>query len=87
MTERLERRIRRDFRDDAPYVLEQLRLYRPYLGEKQDRERLEAAVVLLSQGDLSRFERALTFDWRDACVWSGMGGNWHPVLDRELGPG
>jgi len=28
---------------------------------------------------------AASIDWRDAFVWSGMGGNWYPVLDAEFG--
>jgi hypothetical protein len=85
-TPRLQRRVRRDFGEDAELVLERLREYTPAMGEKQDRERLEAGIVLLAKGDVSRLDELFARDWRDVLVWSGLGANWHPVLEQELGP-
>jgi hypothetical protein len=81
---RVEARVRRDFaRADVDRAL---RLLESLYAEKQDPERYQGAVVILARGQLERAEWAASIDWRDAFVWSGMGGNWYPVLDREFGP-
>ena len=81
---RVEARVRRDF---APADVDRvLRLLESLHAEKQDPERYQGAVVILARGELQRAEWAASIDWRDALVWSGMGGNWYPVLDREFGP-
>jgi hypothetical protein len=81
---RVEARVRRDFaRADVDRAL---RLLESLHAEKQDPERYQGAVVILARGQLERAEWAASIDWRDAFVWSGMGGNWYPVLDREFGP-
>jgi hypothetical protein len=81
---RVEARVRRDFaRADVDRAL---RLLKSLHAEKQDPERYQGAVVILARGQLERAEWAASIDWRDAFVWSGMGGNWYPVLDREFGP-
>jgi hypothetical protein len=80
---RVEARVRRDF---APADVDRvLRLLESLHAEKQDPERYQGAVVILARGELERAEWAASIDWRDAFVWSGMGGNWYPVLDREFG--
>jgi hypothetical protein len=80
---RVEARVRRDF---APADVDTvLRLLESLHAEKQDAERYQGAVVILARGELARAEWAASIDWRDAFVWSGMGGNWYPVLDREFG--
>jgi RimJ/RimL family protein N-acetyltransferase len=82
VSERLQARVRRDFGDDAELVLDRLeRLH----AEKQSPERYQAAVVLLARGELARLEWAAGIDWRDAFVWSGLGGNWERRLEDELG--
>jgi hypothetical protein len=84
ISRRLEARVRRDFAPaDVEPVLDRLR---DLHAEKQSPERYQAAVVILARGDLERLEWAAGIDWRDAFVWSGLGSNWYPVLDRELGP-
>ncbi len=55
-------------------------------AERQSPERYQTAVVLLARGELARLEWAAGIDWRDAFVWSGLGGNWQRELERELGP-
>jgi hypothetical protein len=80
---RVERRVRRDF---APADVDRvLQLLESLHAEKQDPERYQGAIVILARGELERAAWAASIDWRDAFVWSGMGGNWHPVLDREFG--
>ncbi len=84
VTPRVEARVRRDF---APADVDQVLLLLESLhAEKQDPERYQGAVVILARGRLERAAWAASIDWRDAFVWSGMGGNWYPVLDREFGP-
>jgi hypothetical protein len=84
VSKRVEARVRREFGSvDADGVLRQLEGLH---AEKQDPERYHAAVVLLARGDTARVEWATGIDWRDAFVWSGLGGNWGPRLDEEFGP-
>ena len=84
VSSRVAARVRRDF---APADVDRvLRLLESLHAEKQDPERYQAAVVLLARGELDRLEWASGIDWRDAFVWSGLGGNWHPKLDEEFGP-
>lgn len=53
-------------------------------------ERVQAAIVILAAGDLSRLREALDLaklDWRDVLVSAGLAnGDWPTRLDRELGP-
>jgi hypothetical protein len=60
------------------------------LGEKQDPERVQAAVVIPARGDLDVFAELVELarvDWRDVLVGSGFGDDDWPVrLDQELGP-
>lgn len=75
--------MRRDFGVEAERVLRRLEALE---AEKQSPERYHAAVVLLARGDLARVEWAAGIDWRDAFVWSGLGGNWEPRVADEFGP-
>lgn len=76
--------MRRDFGTaDAERVLSRLEELE---AGKQAPERLHAAVVLLARGDVARVEWARTIDWRDAFVWSGLGSDWEPQVDKEFGP-
>jgi hypothetical protein len=73
-------------RDFPPAKVDRvLELLESLEAEKQDPERYQGAIVILARGDLERAMRAASIDWRDAFVWSGMGGNWYPVLDAEFG--
>ena len=74
--------MRREFDEtDAERVLRTLeRLH----AAKQTPERLHAAVVLLARGEMARVEWAAGIDWRDAFVWSGLGGNWEPRVAEEF---
>jgi hypothetical protein len=84
VSKRVEARVRWEFTSaDADCVLRQLEGLH---AEKQDPERYHAAVVLLARGETARVEWAAGIDWRDAFVWSGLGGNWEPRLDEEFGP-
>ena len=86
---RLEDRVRKDFGARADEALGRLATLSPPLAEKQSRERLEAAVVLLAGGDPMKLARAAADaerDWRDVVVWSGLGnGDWAARVDEELG--
>jgi len=89
-TARLSRRVHEDFAgDDAELVMSLLRdlagMPGPAVGE-----RVQAAVVKLSLGDLSRLDAQLAevrMDWRDVLVAAGFAGeDWRERLDEYLGP-
>jgi hypothetical protein len=83
VTQRVAARVRRDF---PPAEVDRvLGLLESLEAEKQDPERYQGAVVILARGEFERAVWAASIDWRDAFVWSGMGGNWYPVLDAEFG--
>lgn len=83
VTPRVAARVCRDF---PPAEVERvLALLESLEAERQDPERYQGAVVILARGELERAVWAASIDWRDAFVWSGMGGNWYPVLDAEFG--
>jgi hypothetical protein len=86
---RLERRVRRDFSGAAAEVaLARLAGVRLARAEKQDPERIQAAIVALAAGDPEGLEsaaRSAESDWRDVLVWSGLGnGDWRAVLNDLL---
>jgi hypothetical protein len=84
ISSRIEARVLRDFgAAEAARVLMRLEGLH---AEKQAPERYHAAVLLLARGDLARLEWAAEIDWRDAFVWSGLGGNWEPRIAEEFGP-
>jgi len=91
---RLERRLRRDFSDPgsadtAVRELAELPRRAGYETHAFADERVQAAIVLLAQGDLLRFRRAVQLaisDWRDVLMAAGLAeGDWRSRLDRELG--
>ena len=91
LSPRLEARIRRDFApSEAAAACGRLLSLQLALAEKQSLERIQAAIVLLAQGDLAKLEEAASLaerDWRDVLVWSGLGhGHWEARLEEELGP-
>jgi RimJ/RimL family protein N-acetyltransferase len=89
-TERLVRRVRRDFPDEADDIVERLTNLALPLAEEQSRERILAAVVLAAHGDRMTLDwgmRMATRDWRDVLVGAGLANlDWPARLDRELGP-
>jgi hypothetical protein len=83
--------VRRDFPPaPANRALSRLSNLQLALAEKQSLERIQAAIVLLSAGDLYRFERAARLaeaDWRDVLVAAGLAQpDWPARLDHALGP-
>jgi hypothetical protein len=71
-------------------VLRRLDALRLPLAEKQSRERIQAAVIVLAAGDPEKFEHYAGLaetDWRDVLVFSGLETEaWPARLDHELGP-
>jgi hypothetical protein len=61
-----------------------------YDAEHFRSERIRAAIILLADGDLTRFHQAIELaktDWRDLLVAAQLAnGNWPVRLDNELGP-
>jgi len=91
---RLERRIRRDFpepgsADGVLQLLAELPGRAGYDPEALASERVQAAIVVLADGDVRRLRQAIDLasaDWRDLLVAAGLaGGNWPDLLDQELG--
>jgi quercetin dioxygenase-like cupin family protein len=90
VSDRLRAYVEREFSDaDAAALLGRLSNLTLAGAEKQSLERIQAAVVLLTRGDIERLEESARIaerDWRDALVWSGLGqGDWPGRLDIELG--
>jgi hypothetical protein len=60
------------------------------LADHQSAERIQAAIVLGSQGDLTRFRSWLDLacaDWRDALLGAGLGNeDWQRILYDRVGP-
>jgi hypothetical protein len=86
-TERLIRRIRRDFgRGTDDEVIRRLTALAP----DDSSERIQAALVLGAAGEWSRFERQLRqleLDWRDVLVAGGLADDdWPARLAAELPP-
>lgn len=85
VSERVRRRIERDFRDpgSAAVVIE-------LVGAASESERVQAAVVVCGRGDLDRLRGARDLaerDWRDVLVGAGLADeDWPSHLDVELGP-
>jgi RimJ/RimL family protein N-acetyltransferase len=90
ISERVAARVRDDFGDDAPRLLERLATLELPLAERLSRERIQAAIVLCANGDLGAFDYAVRLasrDWRDVLVGAGLGNlDWPARLDAELGP-
>jgi hypothetical protein len=84
VSDRLRRRIERDFREpgSAPAVIEMV-------GAVRETERVQAAVVVWANGDLARLRNACNLasqDWRDVLVRAGLADeDWRSRLDSELG--
>ncbi|MEV6259885.1 hypothetical protein AB0M42_03815 [Streptomyces sp. NPDC051784] len=94
ITDRLQRRIRRDFPDAkvAEEVESHLRLMVWKLGSDGmvgvGQERLMAAVVIYARGDIRQLKKAVSLaqlDWRDLLVAAYLADEDFPQhLDQEL---
>jgi hypothetical protein len=88
---RLEARVRRDYPpQDTEQVIALLRTVSDdHATSRQDPERLQAAALILLEGDVSRIPRVkmiLVRDWRDGLVWAGLGQpDWPDRLNEMLG--
>ncbi len=84
------RRIRTDFDAEAADLVIGALGELDTLPGPQTAERVQAAIVKLSRGDLERFDRALEEarrDWRDVLVAAGFEHeDWPERLDEYLGP-
>jgi hypothetical protein len=91
VSERLEAKVRADFSAaTAEPALRRLAALKLVMAEQQNRERIQAAIVLLASGDpekLEHYASVAEVDWRDVLFWSGLGDEgWPSRLDEELGP-
>jgi len=93
-SERLDRRLMRDFPDpgSADSARRQLAELPRRAGSDPAAfasERIQAAIVLLANGDMFRLRQAIDLaisDWRDVLVAAGLAdADWPSQLDRELG--
>ena len=84
MSERLKRRIERDFREPGS-ATEVSRL----VGEASDSERVQAAIVFVASGDLGLLRNAIALakaDWRDVLVAGELADDdWPQRLFAVLG--
>jgi hypothetical protein len=93
LTERLRRRVDRDFGAGAPAIAAALE--RVDLGDWRStqppvgRERVLAAVLVLMRGEPARLDRCVRIaerDWRDALVWADLAQpDWPERLEAYLG--
>src|SRR5205823_1404882 len=85
---RLRRRVRQDFGLRAGRVLYTLGHVEFPMDHGEVTERLQAATVLLANGDLDRFDREIALgktDWRDLLVAADLAhDDWPEKLDRFL---
>jgi RimJ/RimL family protein N-acetyltransferase len=88
-TPRLERRIREEFPEDADDIVRRMTELALPMAENQSRERILAAALIASHGDLEALGWALRMasrDWRDVLVGAGLANlDWPARLDAELG--
>ena len=89
VSQRLEDYVRHELRPaDAGGVIARLDALELANAEKQSLERIQAAVLLLTRGDIDRLEESVRIaerDWRDALVWSGMGNaDWSHQLESHF---
>ena len=91
ISDRLGARIARQFAPSvASELLRELSNVSFPLAERQEPERLLAAVAIVADGDEQRFRSAIELgmrDWRDLLVAAGLAhADWPNRLDQELGP-
>ncbi len=93
LSNRLERRVLSEYGEYAELVLERLATLSLPAGKTswnvEGRERIQAAVILASSGDLRRFEHNAAVaesDWRDVLVFAGLANeDWRERLTDALG--
>ena len=92
ISNRVRRRMVADFGPQGDALadrIEQVIASAP-MAERQDQERLQAAVALAADGSLERFESQLALamvDWRDLLMNAGLANFDYPArLDAEFGP-
>lgn len=90
VSRRLQSRVKNDFSSPAAdTALRRLHALTLPLAENQSRERIQAAIVLLANGDAAQLEYyagVAEQDWRDVLVFSGLGNeDWPTRLEAELG--
>jgi hypothetical protein len=92
---RLARRVQHDFPKPAAgqhvlQLLTQLPHRAGYEPEVFTSERVQAALIVLANGDIRRLYQAVGLamrDWRDLLVAAGLANeDWPDRLDHELGP-
>lgn len=85
VTPRLRKRIERDF-GASESADEVCRL----VGEANDTERVQAAIVLAASGRVTELHDAIALaqiDWRDLLMNAGLANpDWPMRLDAQLGP-
>jgi hypothetical protein len=90
ITPRLKQRIRGDFGPGAEAVISLLTRLPGKLGVDDPTlsERIQAAAVVVADGDVGRLHDALTLgldDWRNLLVAAGLADDsWREVLDDRL---
>ncbi|MGW5445558.1 hypothetical protein [Streptomyces asiaticus] len=89
LSDRIVRRVARDFPDDHSEVMELLDDLIASLNSGQSPERLAAAVVLYARGRVDALMEGMQLayqDWRDLLVEAGLGhDDWSERMDREFG--
>ncbi len=83
----MARKIREDFPDRADDVIARLT---DLPDTSQAAERIQAAIIVRSQGDFAAFLSELdlvALDWRDTLMYSGLEhADYEEQLNRLLGP-
>lgn len=90
VSDRVARRVSADFSiEDAQKVLRRLDALELPLAEKQDPERIPAAIVIVAAGSLDRLLATASeaeTDWRDVLVAAGLANaDWPSKMDELLG--
>jgi hypothetical protein len=95
LTRRLAAKVELDFpevqRQAVIHALERVKLGAWLATQPPNgRERVLAAILVLTRGDPDRLGESIRIaerDWRDVLVWAGLGnGDWPARLDELLGP-
>ena len=92
MSSRVRRRVLADFGPQGDSMADRIErvIASAPMAERQDQERLHAAVVLAADGSIEEFETQLALamiDWRDLLLNAGLANFDYPArLDAEFGP-
>ncbi|WP_225827110.1 hypothetical protein [Streptomyces naphthomycinicus] len=91
VSQRLARKIEQEFPVDSTAVISMLHDVESESFGGEASERLLAAVILMSRGDVDRFVMALELmkeDWRDVLMGAGLGSEgWASKVEEFLAPG